>query len=162
MLTLITDHFRNIKKNICCTKLFVKNISKILSFILLDDHLSNSLFKFNALWNRTFFDGLGILKPQYISFSFIYNSACNNKTPTEVTKSILMHSTIIRRRTLQMKQALQNKTCFRKNLETCTLKMSTIKSMIYISWLFVNRKQVKHFHRCTVKYSTVKLESPCR
>jgi hypothetical protein len=93
MLTLITDHFRNIKKNICCTKLFVKNIPKILSFILLDDHLSNSLFKFNALWDRTFFDGLGILKPQYISFYFIYNSACNNKTPTEVTKSILMHST---------------------------------------------------------------------
>jgi hypothetical protein len=93
MLTLITDHFRNIKKNICCTKLFVKNIPKILSFIRLDDHLSNSLFKFNALWNRTFFDGLGILKPQYISFYFIYNSACNNKTPTEVTKSILMHST---------------------------------------------------------------------
>jgi hypothetical protein len=73
----------------------VKNIPKILSFILLDDHLSNSLFKFNALWNRTFFDGLGILKPQYISFYFIYNSACNNKTPTEVTKSILMHSTIM-------------------------------------------------------------------
>jgi hypothetical protein len=97
MLTLITDHFRNIKKNICCTKLFVKNIPKILSFILLDDHLSNSLFKFNALWDRTFFDGLGILKPQYISFYFIYNSACNNKTPTEVTKSILMHSTIRRR-----------------------------------------------------------------
>jgi hypothetical protein len=96
MLTLITDHFRNIKKNICCTKLFVKNIPKILSFILLDDHLSNSLFKFNALWNRTFFDGLGILKPQYISFYFIYNSACNNKTPTEVTKSILMHSTIMK------------------------------------------------------------------
>jgi hypothetical protein len=95
MLTLITDHFRNIKKNICCTKLFVKNISKILSFILLDDHLSNSLFKFNALWNRTFFDGLGILKPQYISFSFIYNSACNNKTPTEV---IFMH--ILERRAL--------------------------------------------------------------
>jgi hypothetical protein len=95
MLTLITDHFRNIKKNICCTKLFVKNIPKILSFILLDDHLSNSLFKFNALWDRTFFDGLGILKPQYISFYFIYNSACNNETPTEVTKSILMHSTII-------------------------------------------------------------------
>jgi hypothetical protein len=95
MLTLITDHFRNIKKNICCTKLFVKNIPKILSFILLDDHLSNSLFKFNALWDRTFFDGLGILKPQYISFYFIYNSACNNKTPTEVTKSILMHSTNI-------------------------------------------------------------------
>jgi hypothetical protein len=62
MLTLITDHFRNIKKNICCTKLFVKNIPKILSFIRLDDHLSNSLFKFN--------------------------SACNNKTPTEV---IFMH-----------------------------------------------------------------------
>jgi hypothetical protein len=95
MLTLITDHFRNIKKNICCTKLFVKNIPKILSFILLDDHLSNSLFKFNALWNRTFFDGLGILKPQYISFYIIYNSACNNKTPTEVSKSILMHSTIM-------------------------------------------------------------------
>jgi hypothetical protein len=73
----------------------VKNISKILSFILLDDHLSNSLFKFNALWNRTFFDGLGILKPQYISFSFIYNSACNNKTPTEV---IFMH--ILERRAL--------------------------------------------------------------
>jgi hypothetical protein len=83
-----TDHFRSIKKNICCTKLFVKNIPKILSFILLDDHLSNSLFKFNALWNRTFFDGLGILKPQCISFYFIYNSACNNKTPTEV---IFMH-----------------------------------------------------------------------
>jgi hypothetical protein len=95
MLTLITDHFRNIKKNICCTKLFVKNIPKILSFILLDNHLSNSLFKFNALWNRTFFDGLGILKPQYISFSFIYNSACNNKTPTEV---IFMH--ILERRAL--------------------------------------------------------------
>jgi hypothetical protein len=74
----------------------VKNIPKILSFIRLDDHLSNSLFKFNALWDRTFFDGLGILKPQYISFYFIYNSACNNKTPTEVTKSILMHSTILK------------------------------------------------------------------
>jgi hypothetical protein len=60
-----------------------------MSFILLDDHLSNSLFKFNTLWNRTFFDGLGILKPQYISFYFIYNSACNNKTPTEV---IFMHT----------------------------------------------------------------------
>jgi hypothetical protein len=95
MLTLITDHFRNIKKNICCTELFVKNIPKILSFILLDDHLSNSLFKFNALWDRTFFDGLGILKPQYISFYFIYNSACNNKTPTEV---IFMH--ILERRAL--------------------------------------------------------------
>jgi hypothetical protein len=95
MLSLITDHFRNIKKNICCTKLFVKNIPKILSFILLDDHLSNSLFKFNALWDRTFFDGLGILKPQYISFYFIYNSACNNKTPTEV---IFMH--ILERRAL--------------------------------------------------------------
>jgi hypothetical protein len=98
MLTLITDHFRNIKKNICCTKLFVKNIPKILSFILLDDHLSNSLFKFNALWDRTFFDGLGILKPQYISFYFIYNSACNNKTPTEV---IFMH--ILERRALYYK-----------------------------------------------------------
>jgi ankyrin repeat protein len=72
----------------------VKNIPKILAFILLDDHLSNSLFKFNALWDRTFFDGLGILKPQYMGFCFVYNSACNNGTPTEVTKSILMHSTM--------------------------------------------------------------------
>jgi enamine deaminase RidA (YjgF/YER057c/UK114 family) len=36
---------------------------------------------------------------------------------------------------------------FRKNLETCiTLKMSTIKSKIYISSFFVKRKQVRHFH----------------
>jgi hypothetical protein len=112
MLTLITDHFRNIKKNICCTKLFVKNISKILSFILLDDHLSNSLFKFNALWNRTFFDGLGILKPQYISFSFIYNSACNNKTPTEV---IFMH--ILERRALYY-------TKLRNLMHSCGIKIS--------------------------------------
>jgi hypothetical protein len=115
MLTLITDHFRNIKKNICCTKLFVKNISKILSFILLDDHLSNSLFKFNALWNRTFFDGLGILKPQYISFSFIYNSACNNKTPTEV---IFMH--ILERRALYYKSLL---TLFKLSLNFAVLFM---------------------------------------
>jgi hypothetical protein len=121
MLTLITDHFRNIKKNICCTKLFVKNISKILSFILLDDHLSNSLFKFNALWNRTFFDGLGILKPQYISFSFIYNSACNNKTPTEV---IFMH--ILERRALYYQFKSVFKTLLINNFVTrntvCTKK----------------------------------------
>jgi hypothetical protein len=98
MLTLITDHFRNIKKNICCTELFVKNIPKILSFILLDDHLSNSLFKFNALWDRTFFDGLGILKPQYISFYFIYNSAVTIKPPRKLFLCIYWsaeHSTTI-------------------------------------------------------------------
>jgi hypothetical protein len=121
MLTLITDHFRNMEKNICCTKLFVKNIPKILSFILLDDHLSNSLFKFNALWNRTFFDGLGILKPQYISIYFIYNSACNNKTPTEV---IFMH--ILERRALYYQFKSVFKTLLINNFVTrntvCTKK----------------------------------------
>jgi hypothetical protein len=134
MLTLITDHFRNIKKNICCTKLFVKNIPKILSFILLDDHLSNSLFKFNALWNRTFFDGLGILKPQYISFYFIYNSACNNKTPTEV---IFMH--ILERRALYYKTSSE-KTIL---LSQCSslLTWNAIK-LYYYDKLFLFRPKI--------------------
>jgi hypothetical protein len=59
-----------------------------------------------------------------------------SKLTTKPTKSS--------RRTLQTKQALQNKTCFRKNLETClTLKMST---KIYISAIFMKRRQVRHFH----------------
>jgi hypothetical protein len=50
----------------------VKNIPKILSFILLDDHPSNSLFKFNVVWGRTFFDGLGILKDRGQKLPFVY------------------------------------------------------------------------------------------